>query len=150
MHYKDILKSLGPCGINCEKCFAFTDGKIKYHSRELKNYLGSFEIYAKRFVELLNDPVFENYPGFNKMLDHFSNVGCKGCRSDECKIFPGCKVKECSRNMKVDYCFLCTKFPCETSGFDGHLKKRWIHINNRMKETGVEKYFEETRDLPRY
>jgi hypothetical protein len=82
MSYNNILNSLGPCGINCSKCFAFKNGAIKQLSSELKENLGNFDIYAERFVELLNKPVFKKYSDFKEMLNHFSNVECKGCRKD--------------------------------------------------------------------
>lgn len=150
MDYKEILNKLGPCGLSCEKCFAYANGNIKFHSTELKKLFGSFETYAKRFVTLLSEPVFEKYPDFKQMLDFFSEVKCKGCRSEECKLFKDCNVKECSKKMQVDFCFQCQQFPCETSGFDGHLKKRWININDRMKKIGIENYYEETKDAARY
>lgn len=37
-----------------------------------------------------------------------------------------------------------------SSAFDPNLKQRWLKMNIRMKEIGVEAYFEETRNLPRY
>jgi hypothetical protein len=150
MDQKEILKRLVPCGLSCEKCFAYANGNIKHHSEKLKKYLGSFEIYAKRFVTLINETVFEKYPDFKQMLDYFSDVKCKGCRFEECKIFENCKVKECSNKKKVDFCFQCSQFPCDSSGFDGHLKIRWININNRMQEIGIENYYEETKDSARY
>jgi hypothetical protein len=150
MEINEILIKFGPCGLNCEKCFAHTKGNIKLHSKELSKYLGSFEIYAKRFVTLLDEPIFDNYPIFKRQLDYFSNVDCKGCREDNCKLFTDCKVKECSKDQKVDFCFQCEKFPCEDTGFDDNLKKRWITINNRIKEIGIESYYEETKNLPRY
>ncbi|MFA4919928.1 MAG: hypothetical protein WC581_11855 [Thermodesulfovibrionales bacterium] len=42
----------------------------------------------------------------------------------------------------------CVK--CEKTNFDPNLKERWIKINNRMKTVGVEAYYEETKDAPRY
>ena len=150
MKYSEILNKLGPCGLNCSKCFAFSDGGIKNLSTELKNNLGNFDIYAQRFVELLDEPVFEKYPDFKEMLNHFSNVECKGCRKDECKLFLSCKVKQCSKDHSVDFCFQCAEFPCSKHGFDKHLEKRWLTIQNKMKESGVEKYYNEIIDLPRY
>jgi len=50
----------------------------------------------------------------------------------------------------VDFCFQCDEFPCEKTNFDPDLKRRWFQMNTRMKEIGVEAYFEETKDLPRY
>lgn len=150
MNYTDILNKLGPCGINCSKCFAFKNGTIKQLSIKLKENLGNFDVYAERFVELLEEPVFAKYPDFKEMLNHFANVECKGCRNDKCKLFLNCKVKQCSKDNKVDFCYQCNEFPCKIHGFDEHLEQRWIKINNKMKEIGVEGYYKEIENLSRY
>lgn len=150
MSHNNILNSLGPCGINCSKCFAYKDGSIKKLSSELKEQLGNFDVYAGRFVNLLKEPVFEKYPDFKKMLNHFANVGCKGCRNDKCKLFAACNVKQCAKDHKVDFCFECHEFPCTKHGFDKHLEKRWLTIQRKMKENGVQSYFNEIKDIPRY
>ncbi len=150
MEYSQILSKLGPCGLNCSKCFAYSNGSIKKLSSELQESLGNFDIYAERFVELLDEPVFKKYPDFKEMLSHFANAECKGCRNDECKLFQNCKVKQCSRDHSVDFCFQCEEFPCKKHGFDEHLEKRWITIQNKMEEAGVENYFKEIGNLPRY
>lgn len=150
MSYNNILNSLGPCGINCSKCFAYKDGIIKQLSSELKENLGNFDIYAERFVNLLNEPVFEKYPDFKEMLNHFSNVECNGCRKDKCKLFIHCNVKQCSKDHSIDFCFECLEFPCTKHGFDEHLEKRWLSIQKKMKENGVQSYFNEIKDVPRY
>ncbi|OFX88838.1 MAG: hypothetical protein A2W99_05060 [Bacteroidetes bacterium GWF2_33_16] len=146
----ELLAKLGPCGLNCSKCFAFCDGSIQKLSSELKENLGNFDIYAERFQVLLNEPVFAIYPDFKIMLDHLSKAQCKGCRNDACKLFTACNVKQCSKDRSVDFCFQCIEFPCSKHGFDEHLEKRWLSIQNKMKEVGVESYFEEIKDTPRY
>jgi hypothetical protein len=150
MELEKIKRQLGPCGIYCGKCYAFSDGAIKHHSAELLEALGNFEPYARRFVELLEEPVFGKYPDFKEMLAHFANGGCQGCRNDDCKLFKGCRVKECSWDKAVDFCFQCPEFPCDHTGFDINLQKRWLAINKRMKEIGVERYFAEIKDKSRY
>ena len=149
MHQK-ILEHLGPCGINCQKCFAFNDGSIKKHSEALRNELGNFEIYAKRFSELLNAPIFSKYPDFKEMLDHFASSNCLGCRTQECHLFTTCNVRNCHKEKSVDFCFQCSEFPCKKTGFDEHLEQRWIKINQRMKEVGVVEYYNEIKDKARY
>lgn len=150
MFSQTILDSLGPCGINCKKCFAYKNGSIQNHSESLKNDLGSFDAYAKRFSELLDAPVFNKYPDFKIMLDHFANSSCLGCRKQECHLFTSCNVRVCYKEKSVDFCFQCSEFPCNHTGFDTHLEKRWIAINQRMKDIGVENYYEEIKDNPRY
>jgi hypothetical protein len=77
--------------LHCGKCFAFTDGDIKKYSNLLKENLGNFDVYAKLFVELLNEPVFEKYPDFIGLLAYFAAVDCRGCRNEKCKLFRTCK-----------------------------------------------------------
>ena len=63
-----IKGRIAPCGLHCGKCFAFADGDISYHSNELKKSLGNFEVYAQRFVEMLNEPVFAKYADFKETV----------------------------------------------------------------------------------
>ena len=147
----DLIKNkLAPCGLHCGKCFAFIEGDIKNHSNKLKEFLGDFDIYAKRFVDLIDEPVFNKYHDFKELLDYFASVECAGCRKEKCKIFKDCKVRDCHEKKGVDFCFQCSDFPCNETGFDQHLHKRSVVINMRMKEIGVEKYYDEIKDKPRY
>jgi len=150
MDYNTIKNRLAPCGLHCGKCFAFTDGEIKAASQKLQQALGNFDIYAQRFVDVIHEPLFKKYLDFKVLLSYFSSVECNGCRNEKCKIFSECKVRECHEKKSVDFCFQCPDFPCSHTGFDEHLHKRSVDINIRMKEIGVEKYYEEIKDIPRY
>lgn len=150
MDYEQIKLRLAPCGLHCGKCFAFIDGDIANYSNLLKKSLGEFDIYAQRFVEMLEEPVFEKYSDFKELLHYFSTAKCGGCRVEKCKIFKGCKVRDCAEKRKVDFCFQCSDFPCNTTGFDKNLNERSVNINLQMKEVGVEKYYNEIKDKPRY
>jgi len=99
---------------------------------------------------MLNEPLFLKYSDFREMLEFFSKGKCKGCRKEKCVIFKSCKVRECSENKAIDFCFECSNFPCEDTGFDEHLHKRWKEINIKMKADGVEAYYNEVKDKPRY
>lgn len=150
MTYDEILASLSPCGLSCEKCFAHEDGDIRKYSLKLKEKLGNFDVYAKRFETLLDNPIFQKYPDFKIMLDLFASENCKGCRKENCKLFKNCGVRSCHQEKNVDYCFECDDFPCNRSNFDEHLQKRWIQLNERIRETGIEEYYAETKDKGRY
>jgi hypothetical protein len=147
MEYIDILDVLAPCGLNCGKCLAYSEGQIKRLSTKLQELLGSFDRSAKRFSVFI--PVFKNYPSFKKLLAYFAKSDCKGCRKGTC-IRPSCGVISCYREKRVDFCFQCDEFPCGKTNFDPDFERRWIQMNNRMKEIGVESYYQETKDLPRY
>lgn len=150
MELNFIKERIAPCGINCGKCYAYTNGDIAINSRLLKNNLGEFSAYAQRFVNLLDKPIFKKYPDFEEMLDYFSEAECSGCRNEICKLFKNCKVRLCSEEKQVDFCFQCAKFPCGNTGFDEHLNKRHVAINQLMLEIGVEKYYDEIKNKPRY
>jgi hypothetical protein len=148
MEYKEILQILAPCGLNCKKCFAYTRGDIRVHATRLKESLGQFDRYAERFSTLV-DPVFAHYASFKDLLAHLTGGDCDGCRKGMCK-YPNCGVIDCYQKKGVEFCFQCDEFPCDQAHFDPDLKQRWIRMNNRMSEIGVEAYFEETKDTPRY
>ena len=147
MEYATILECIAPCGLSCEKCTGYAKGKIREHGMKLRELLGGFDRYAERFSSFL--PVFKNYPAFKELLEYFCKADCAGCRKGACK-YPNCGVSACYRRMGVDFCFQCGEFPCEKTNFDTDLKSRWIHMNNRMREIGIEAYYDETKDLPRY
>ncbi len=150
MEIEEIKKRLAPCGLHCAKCYTFKEGDIALTSAKLEQLLGNFDVYAERFVDMLNGSVFKKYPDFKIMLQHFSNAECKGCRAENCKLFQDCKVRSCHESKGVDFCFQCPEFPCNNTGFDKHLYDRSVAINYRMKEIGVEGYYEEIKDKPRY
>ena len=90
-----IKSSIAPCGLSCEKCFAHVNGDIRRHSLKLKEKLGNFDNYAKRYETLLGDPVFKKYPDFKEALDYFASENCKGCRNEQCRLFKNCGVRVC-------------------------------------------------------
>lgn len=111
------------------------------------HYHGIFYLYAERFSKFLSE--FENYSAFNILLDYLAQSDCEGCRNGTCK-YPNCGVVPCHKEKGIDFCYQCDEFPCERTNFDPHLLKRWIAMNNRMKEITVEGYYEETKDDLRY
>jgi len=149
-HYDLIKERLAPCGLYCGGCFAFAGGEIRQLSGRLRGVLGNFGVFAKRFAELMNDPIYASYPEFEKFLEHLAKGSCGGCRNEACKLFASCGVRPCAEVKKVDFCFQCAEFPCDKTGFDAHLHRRHVAINRRMKEIGVEAFYDEVKNLPRY
>lgn len=147
MEYQEILDTLAPCGLNCRKCMSHVDGEIKQHSTELKQLLGSFDRLAVKFSAFV--PALKGYPQFKDVLEFLTQGDCVGCRNGGAK-YPDCGVAKCYQDKGVDFCFQCDEFPCDRTNFDPDLRQRWLQMNGRMKEVGIEAYFQETRDLPRY
>lgn len=147
---EQIKSSLAPCGLNCEKCFAHVEGDIRRYSLKLKEKLGNFDIYAQKFETLLGNPVFKKYSDFKEMLDYFASENCRGCRNEQCKLFEDCGVRSCHQKKQIDYCYQCEAFPCDRTNFDKHLYKTWVQLNEKIKKTSIERFYEKTRTLPRY
>ena len=150
MTTEHIKSSIAPCGLSCEKCFAHVDGDIRRYSSKLKEKLGNFENYAKRFETLLDEPIFKKYPDFKEMLDYFASENCKGCRNEQCKLFKGCGVRGCHQEKQIDFCYQCDEFPCDRTNFDENLQKVWVRINEIIQKEGIENYHEKTIMHPRY
>lgn len=150
MTTEPIKQALAPCGLSCEKCFAHVDGDIRRHSRNLLEALGNFDAYAKRFETLLDAPIFQKYPDFKMMLDYLAAENCRGCRSEQCRLFKGCGIRPCHQEKQVDFCYECAEFPCDRTGFDEQLQARWVLINEKIRRIGIEAYYAKTCSRPRY
>lgn len=148
MEYKDILKIIAPCGLNCENCLSYKYGKIKYYSTKLKEILGNFRKHASKYEQY--QPLYKNYSHFDDILTNFTGAKCRGCRNLDCEESDYCGVMKCYEKQKMDFCFQCDEFPCNKSNLDDHLKKVWIKSNQRMKEVGVEAFYEEVKEKPHY
>lgn len=145
-----IKAAIAPCGLCCETCFAHADGDIRRYSQKLSEKLGKFHLNAKRFETLLDNPVFRKYADFKEMLDYFASENCTGCRNEQCRLFTDCGVRPCHQEKQVDFCWQCEAFPCETTNFDPGLEKAWKAINEKIRETGIDAYYEKARNMPRY
>lgn len=150
MNSEQVKQALAPCGLSCEKCFAHADGEIRSHSVVLKEALGNFDVYAKRFETLMDDPVFENYPQFKTMLDLLAAGKCRGCRNEQCMLFKDCGVRPCHQEKRVDFCFQCDEFPCDHTNFDSALHQAWVKVNEIIRKIGIEEYHVLSRARSRY
>jgi len=144
---EDLLKRIAPCGLLCYTCTAAKDGAIRSHSRALLRLLESFDDFAERFSSF--EPTLNKYPDFKEVLLLFSGASCEGCREGE-PGFPGCHVSPCTKDKGVDFCFECEAFPCADVSFDPRLREKWLKANERMKEIGIEAYFNEGKDTSHY
>ncbi|WP_319469727.1 C-GCAxxG-C-C family (seleno)protein [uncultured Pseudodesulfovibrio sp.] len=147
--HEDFIKSrLAPCGLSCGKCLAYADGSIRQLSAGLASELGdNFGVYAQRFAGM--NPVFREYASFRKLLDYLSQGTCTGCRETGC-LFKDCKVPSCVRENGVDYCHQCGEFPCDRHGMPDGLAPRWLVNNEKMRDIGVDAWFDGCREKPRY
>ena len=147
MESEELLRKVAPCGLICYTCTAAKDGAIQINSQQLLILLDSFDSYAEQFSE--HEPKMKKYPDFKDVLQLFAEAGCAGCRGGKC-MYPGCRVMPCIREKGYDFCFECEAFPCEEVDFEPKLREKWVRANQRMKEIGVEAYFDELKDQSHY
>jgi len=150
MNSEEIKAIVAPCGLCCETCFAHMDGEIRRYSLMLKEKLGNFAPYARRFETLLGNPVFKKYADFKEVLDYLASENCKGCRNEQCKLFKGCGVRACHQEKNVDFCFHCSEFPCKRTNFDPSMNKIWVRINETIQKEGIQQYADKCRIRYRY
>ena len=147
MEREELLKKVAPCGLLCYTCTAAKDGAIQNHSQALLRLLENFDGFAERFSD--HEPRLKNYPAFKDVLQMFTGARCEGCRSGKC-MFPGCPVFPCIMQKGHDFCLECEEFPCDKVNFDRSVKAKWLMANRRMREIGVQTYFNECKDKSHY
>jgi hypothetical protein len=145
--YDEILDRLAPCGLDCHRCAMCGSGVIKRTATELAAALEGYENVAPRVAALL--PALANYQQFAEVLAAFSGATCAGCRAGGA-TFPFCAARTCFKEQGVDFCFQCGEYPCERNDYPGDFAKRWRENNDRMRDAGVEQYYRESLQRPRY
>lgn len=152
MEREDILDNVAPCSLVCFTCAANEMGAICTTAGVL---LGQTE-GLKEFYERSGSSRAANYEKFEGMLCLLCGGKCSGCRQgkhrhNKCQI-EGCFIPECSRSHKVDFCADCEEFPCDRvkTIFDDVVYNQWLDGSNRIKEEGIEKYFESKVSEPHY
>ncbi|WP_031479515.1 DUF3795 domain-containing protein [Maridesulfovibrio frigidus] len=141
---------VAPCGLDCSRCLGCSEGNVADHAQAISEVMGdNFQIYADRLKAF--NPAMEEYSSFRALLDSLAKPSCGGCRSENRTCLPSCKVSECVREKKIEFCFECDNFTdCESTGLPESLFERWKNNNIIMKEIGVDNYMKGLAERPRY
>jgi hypothetical protein len=145
--YQDVLERLAPCGIDCERCMRYADGRVRRSAAALATALEGFEHMAPKVVDRV--PALAEYERFREILGLFAGADCPGCRAGGSPL-PFCAARTCFREQKVDFCFQCGLYPCDRNEYPENLAQRWRACNDRMLQVGVEQYYQESLEKPRY
>jgi Protein of unknown function (DUF3795) len=145
--YAEILDRLAPCGLDCHRCVMCSDGVVKRSAAALVAALEGFENMAPRVTA--RAPALEGYRQFADVLAVFAGASCTGCRGGGSTL-PFCAARTCFREQGVDYCFQCREYPCKRNQYPESFEERWRANNDRMREVGVEQYYRESLQQPRY
>ncbi|MEN6349514.1 MAG: DUF3795 domain-containing protein [Syntrophomonas sp.] len=147
MEYEEVVKRIAPCGLDCSRCADYAGGEIRKLSARLSELINGYSRVAK--VKEGIKPVFAGYPQFEEVLNSFTQAACSGCRGNNVLCPVECAAGKCSKEKGLDFCFQCEEFPC-TKKIDVQVQGRWLKFNQRMKEIGVEEFYQEQNKLSRY
>jgi hypothetical protein len=145
--YEEILDRLAPCGLDCHRCAMSADGVIKQTATKLAAALVGYENVAPRVA--VRAPALAGYQQFSDVLAVFAGASCTGCRSGGA-VFPSCAARTCFKQQGADFCFQCREYPCERNHYPEDFAAHWRENNGRMGEVGVEQYYRESLEKPRY
>jgi hypothetical protein len=145
--YHEVLEKLAPCGLDCERCVAFEDGRVKRSAAELAAALEGFEKMVPKITD--RAPALLHYERFVEVLAFLAQAACAGCRAGGAQL-PFCAARTCHREQGVDYCFQCREYPCDRNSFPENLALRWRSNNDRMRDVGAVQFYRESLGKARY
>ena len=158
MDKQTLLHYIAPCSLSCYTCPGLKDGAISECAKKLCNYFtGYYDFNDANIPEQYRAWLVE-FETFYKKLDRYTPSKCPGCRNNPTSnagCIAGCVVPTCVKEHGVDFCADCSEFPCqrardffatvnEVIGID------WENGNSRIREIGVERYFNEKKDISHY
>lgn len=148
MDYSTILQRLAPCGLDCSRCLYYGKGDTRAHAEALLHDLEGFEQVAPMLAQG-PAPVFRQYHECKAILEALAAGRCIGCR-EGAVCFESCVALSCCREHGIDFCSQCAGFPCDRNHYPESLDRRWRAYGARMREVGVERFYEESLARPRY
>jgi hypothetical protein len=97
---------------------------------------------------------------FQNTLQYLGGASCPGCRNnppsnkDGWGCLEGCVIPACVKERGVDFCAECDEFPCQKAKdfftTPEMTSSYWENGSRRIKEVGIEAYFEEKKDVSHY
>ena len=151
----EILNAVAPCSMFCSTCTGCKYGDISFHAKELLRLLDGHKEFLDKNLKKEYSYKLEEFTIFLKKLKKYANPKCGGCRNggaSGCSI-KGCFINECVKEHNVNFCGECNLFPCDKVNnmvFKNNVIKKWFEGNTRIKQIGVNSYYEERRNIPHY
>jgi hypothetical protein len=121
--------NLSICGLNCAQCDMYV---------------------ASHGDEKLRQEIAEWFKTKRNRTLNPDEIRCEGCRGPvEANWSSDCKMMQCAKKRRLEYCFQCKDFPCETvnafasDGVAHH--KRTIENMKQAKTTGLSAWIVEQK-----
>ncbi len=151
----DILNAIAPCSMFCSTCTGCKYGDISFHAKELLRLLDGHKEFLEKNLKKEYRYKLDEFIIFQKKLKKYANPKCGGCRNggaSGCSI-KGCFINECTKEHNVNFCGECSLFPCDkvnSTVFKDSIIKKWLDGNTRIKQIGINLYYEERKNIPHY
>ena len=159
MEKEKLLNYIAPCSLLCSTCMAYKGGPVTECAKRLQVYCeGMCEFLSQNQSEEDRKNTRAFFDNFNAALWNLSGGSCHGCRSDSDQkggCLSGCVVPECVKEHGIDFCAECNEFPCQKAkeffgSVGGSLDKVWEVGSRRIREVGIETYYDEKKDVSHY
>ena len=158
MERDKLLQYIAPCSLLCYTCMGLRNGPIAECAKTLHNLSeGISEFFSAHTPEEKRHEQLAFFTEFRNALQNFSGAFCPGCRNNSasCPAYEGCVIPACVQERGIDFCAQCNEFPCPKvkDYFDAHdelIYPVWVNGNKRIREVGIEAYFEEKKDVSHY
>ena len=158
MEKEKLPDYVAPCSLLCYTCMGFKDGPISECAKKLYIYTeGICEFRSAHMSEEQREEWHSFFHEYHDTLKNLSGTSCPGCRNNpvSCSAFEGCVIPACVKERGVDFCAECDAFPCQKArdffaARDEELSRVWENGSRRLKEVGMDAYFEEKKDISHY
>lgn len=155
---QDLLNYVAPCSLLCYTCPALKDGAISECAVKLCKYFEGYYDFNDANMPEKFRWWLDEFEAFHKKLEKYSKSKCPGCRNNPPSgsgCIEGCIVPNCVRVQGVNCCAECSEFPCgKAKNFfatiNNIIGQDWEKGNKRIKEVGIEKYFNEKKNISHY
>ena len=151
----DILNAVAPCSMFCSTCTGCKYGDISLHAKELLRLLDGHKEFLEKNLKKEYRHKLDEFIVFQNKFKKYANPKCGGCRnggSSGCSI-KSCFINECCKEHNVNFCGECSLFPCDkvnNTVFKDNVVKKWFDGNTRIKQIGINSYYEERKNIPHY
>lgn len=161
MEKEKLLNYIAPCSLLCNTCISLKDGPYSEGARNVYKYSDGWgEFWSVRLSEEKRQEWHKEWKWFQDTLQYLGGASCPGCRNNPPSnkegwgCLEGCVIPACAKERRVDFCAECDEFPCQKAKDFFASKKSdlidWENGNRRIKEIGLNAYFEEKKDVSHY
>lgn len=132
------LHNVTYCGLYCKLCA--TKSRIPRMATELRDAL------AVDGWDGFGEYIMPDFAPFWSTLDKFANLDktCPDCR-EGCGD-PGCDIRKCAKDRKVDLCPFCEQYPCNHVIALAQRYPNLVGDGERMIKIGVEAWIDEQEE----